>query len=176
MQQVMSNLWIGDYSASQDAAELSKHGIRFVVSASTQCSSLKARVPPLNSRHPVRQQYEIISGTTVHQIAVDDTETTNIIEHFVPCSNFIAKARVQGAGVLVHCQAGMSRSATLVAAYLMKEMGLNVEQALQKIRRARSQIQPSEFFLLQLELFERCDCEWDPVKVSWSLWEGRAGS
>ena len=102
----------------------------------------------------------------MHRVAVDDTATTNIAEHFVPTANFIDSALGKGLGVLVHCQAGVSRSTTLVAAYLMIKLGLNVEQAVEKVRTVRPQVEPTQFFLLQLEMFERCHCEWDPVKVS----------
>lgn len=34
MNQVMSNLWIGDFEASQNTAELTKHGITHIISAS----------------------------------------------------------------------------------------------------------------------------------------------
>jgi dual specificity phosphatase 12 len=44
-------------------------------------------------------------------------------------------------GVLVHCQAGMSRSATIVAAYLMKTLKLSVDEALDMIRAVRPVIE-----------------------------------
>ncbi|SCZ88871.1 BZ3500_MvSof-1268-A1-R1_Chr2-1g04697 [Microbotryum saponariae] len=147
MHQVMSNLWIGDYIASQDANLLEKHKIKLVVAA-------------------MRQTYEPLPGTTLHRVPIDDTASANIIEHFVPVSRAIASARLKSHAVLVHCQAGVSRSSALVAAYLMKEMDLTVEQALARVRKARLQIEPSDFFMLQLELFERCDCEWNPVKYA----------
>jgi len=114
----------------------------------------------------VRQEYDAPGGVDMHRVAVDDTATTNIAEHFVPTANFIDSALGKGLGVLVHCQAGVSRSTTLVAAYLMIKLGLNVEQAVEKVRTVRPQVEPTQFFLLQLEMFERCHCEWDPVKVS----------
>ncbi|GAA5970258.1 hypothetical protein JCM21900_005848 [Sporobolomyces salmonicolor] len=145
MQQVIGGLWIGDYQASQDGSLLEENSISCVVSA-------------------MRQEYSAQPGIALHRVAVDDTSTTNIIEHFVPCAEFIGSALSKGQNVLVHCQAGVSRSTTLVAAYLMLKLKLNVEQAVDKIRSVRPQVEPTQFFMLQLELFERCNCEWDPVK------------
>ncbi|GAA6060495.1 hypothetical protein JCM10212_007126 [Sporobolomyces blumeae] len=145
MQQVIERLWIGDYQASQDADLLAINGIGCIVSA-------------------MRQEYDAPGGVDMHRVAVDDTATTNIVEHFVPTAAFIDAALAKGQGVLVHCQAGVSRSTTLVAAFLMIKLGLNVEQAVDKVRSVRPQVEPTQFFLLQLEMFERCHCEWDPVK------------
>ncbi|KAF9051219.1 hypothetical protein BDZ89DRAFT_1088719 [Hymenopellis radicata] len=61
----------------------------------------------------------------------------------------------EGRGVLVHCQAGMSRSATIVAAYLMYTRHLTPEAALELIRKSRPQIDPNTGFLVQLELFHK---------------------
>lgn len=114
----------------------------------------------------MRQEYEAAEGITVHRILIDDTASTNIIAHFHDSNTFIREALARGEGVLVHCQAGVSRSTTLVAAFLMEELELEAEQAVDMVRMVRSQVEPTEFFLHQLEMFERCDCEWDPVKVS----------
>lgn len=114
----------------------------------------------------VRQEYDAAPGVDMHRVAVDDTDKSNIIEHFVPTADFIHAALERNEGaVLVHCQAGVSRSTTLVVAYLMSYHNLNVEQAIARVRAARPQVDPSEFFMTQLELFERCNCEWDPVRV-----------
>ncbi|GAA6058419.1 hypothetical protein JCM3770_000460 [Rhodotorula araucariae] len=145
MQLVMPGLWIGDYIAASNHALLDEHGIACVVSS-------------------MRQEYDLAPGVNLHRVAVDDTDRTNILEHLVPSADYIHAALENGQSVLVHCQAGVSRSATLVAGYLMLKHGLNVEQALDKIRAARPQVEPSESFLMQLEMFERCNCEWDPVK------------
>ncbi|GAA5863296.1 hypothetical protein JCM3774_000846 [Rhodotorula dairenensis] len=146
MQEVIPGLWIGDYQAAQDHDLLQKRNIVCVVSA-------------------MRQEYDAAPGVDMHRVAVDDTDKSNIIEHFVPTADFISAALARNDGaVLVHCQAGVSRSTTLVAAFLMSRHGLNVEQAIERIRTARPQVDPSEFFMTQLELFERCNCEWDPVR------------
>ena len=44
----------------------------------------------------------------------------NLSQHFEDTWTFLEEARGQGAKVLVHCVAGVSRSATVVIAYLMQ--------------------------------------------------------
>jgi dual specificity phosphatase 12 len=59
--------------------------------------------------------------------------------------------------VLVHCQAGMSRSATVVAAFLMKELRLDPVEAVTFLREKRPVVDPSETFWHQLGLYYLAD-------------------
>jgi hypothetical protein len=52
-------------------------------------------------------------------IAVDDAIDENIAEHFPSTAAFIEEGRRDGATVFVHCQMGVSRSVSVVIAYLM---------------------------------------------------------
>lgn len=56
--------------------------------------------------------------------------------------------------VLVHCVQGISRSSTLVSAYLMRHKGWGAEQALEHLQRVRPIICPNDGFRLQLKQFE----------------------
>ena len=49
-----------------------------------------------------------------------------IDKHFDEAYEFIEHMRENNKNVLVHCHAGISRSATLVCAYLMKKRGLKM--------------------------------------------------
>lgn len=60
-------------------------------------------------------------------------------------------------GVLVHCQAGMSRSASIVAAYLMSQYDLDPMEAMTMIREKRPVVEPSATFWHQLGLFYNTD-------------------
>jgi len=52
-----------------------------------------------------------------------------MIPYFPACVDFIKSARSSGGTVLVHCYAGVSRSATIVIAYLMAEMNMGFMDA-----------------------------------------------
>jgi protein-tyrosine phosphatase len=54
----------------------------------------------------------------------------------------LADHRRRGVPTLVHCQAGQSRSPTVIALYWMARDGLAWEEAYQRIRRTRPQAQP----------------------------------
>jgi dual specificity MAP kinase phosphatase len=56
--------------------------------------------------------------------------------------------------VLVHCQAGVSRSPTIVIAYLMRKLKLKMNDAYGKVREKRPIVAPNLIFMSQLMDFE----------------------
>ncbi|EST08267.2 Dual specificity phosphatase, catalytic domain protein [Kalmanozyma brasiliensis GHG001] len=74
-----------------------------------------------------------------------------------------------GAGtVLVHCQAGCSRSVAITAAYLMHTRRISATTAVDMIRRRRADAGPNRGFMAQLELYEQVgfeiDMKWQSVR------------
>lgn len=65
------------------------------------------------------------------------------------------EAYQSGRGVLVHCQAGVSRSATIVIAYLMKHTLMTMTDAYKYVRSRRPVVSPNLNFMGQLLEFER---------------------
>ncbi|OQV13404.1 hypothetical protein BV898_12356 [Hypsibius exemplaris] len=65
------------------------------------------------------------------------------------------KRRLAGGRVLVHCLMGVSRSASVVLAYLVKYRGMSLEEAHELVRRQRPMISPNRGFWEQLSLFEK---------------------
>lgn len=89
----------------------------------------------------------------VLHISIPDEDAMNIAAHFQQTFDFIEDAKRENGKVLVHCHAGMSRSITIVAAYLIKEFKWSAEKALQEIAQkkgAHAIIQPNNGFVKQL--------------------------
>ena len=78
-------------------------------------------------------------------------ESTYLVRRFDETYRFIKEAKEQNGSILVHCKIGVSRSASCVIAYLMKEYKLHIRQALEKVREQRPIVDPNEGFLRQLE-------------------------
>ncbi|KAL8182561.1 UNVERIFIED_CONTAM: hypothetical protein K2H54_058219 [Gekko kuhli] len=77
--------------------------------------------------------------------------------HFKESIEFIHECRLRGESCLVHCLAGVSRSATLVVAYIMTITDFGWEDALSVVRASRSCANPNTGFQRQLEEFEKND-------------------
>lgn len=78
--------------------------------------------------------------------------------HFDETHAWIAKALAEGGQVLVHCYAGVSRSASIVIAYVMKELNLDFDTAYQLVHRARPVVSPNEGFEKQLRFYRALGC------------------
>lgn len=66
----------------------------------------------------------------------------NLMRHFQTAIDFI-KEGIQAGGVIVHCYAGVSRSATCVIAYMMAVHGMSFFEALSYVRSRRHIINPN---------------------------------
>lgn len=78
----------------------------------------------------------------------------NIKQHFERTYNIIDRELKAGRKVLVHCYAGVSRSATIVIAYLMKKNSWTMNRAINFVRAHRLVINPNIYFIYQLHEFE----------------------
>ncbi|KAG1954372.1 protein phosphatase Slingshot homolog 3 [Pimephales promelas] len=90
---------------------------------------------------------------TYMNIRVYDVEATDLLSHWNNTYTFISEARKSGQAVLVHCKMGVSRSASTVIAFLMKQQGWTLDQALIHVRERRPIVQPNDGFLKQLHTY-----------------------
>ncbi|XP_053167446.1 dual specificity protein phosphatase 5 [Hemicordylus capensis] len=87
-------------------------------------------------------------------IPVEDNHTADISSHFQEAIEFIDCTRRAGGKILVHCEAGISRSPTICIAYLMKMRKFRLEEAFDYIKQRRSLISPNFGFMGQLLQYE----------------------
>ncbi|XP_071450525.1 dual specificity protein phosphatase 3-like [Hetaerina americana] len=78
-----------------------------------------------------------------------DLLSFDLSQYFAEAANFIEIALQNKGKVLVHCYQGISRSATLVIAYLMLKCGMTAQEAIKTVRSKR-EIIPNNSFLRQL--------------------------
>jgi len=92
---------------------------------------------------------------TYLDISILDLPEEPLRSHFQTCFQFIDAALLQETGgVLVHCNAGVSRSVSVVLAYLMSRKRCSLDQALTTVRKVRPIAKPNDGFLQQLRLYE----------------------
>uniref|UniRef100_A0A669DXJ0 protein-serine/threonine phosphatase n=1 Tax=Oreochromis niloticus TaxID=8128 RepID=A0A669DXJ0_ORENI len=89
-----------------------------------------------------------------HNIRVYDEEATDLLAHWNDTYNFIVKAKKNRSKCLVHCKMGVSRSASTVIAYAMKEYGWSLEKAYNFVKQKRSITRPNPAFMRQLAEYE----------------------
>uniref|UniRef100_A0A8C1YLZ6 Protein phosphatase Slingshot homolog 1 n=1 Tax=Cyprinus carpio TaxID=7962 RepID=A0A8C1YLZ6_CYPCA len=89
-----------------------------------------------------------------HNVRVYDDETTDLLAHWNDTYNFIVKAKKNQTKCLVHCKMGVSRSASTVIAYAMKEYGWSLEKAYDFVKQKRSITRPNASFMRQLAEYE----------------------
>ena len=83
-------------------------------------------------------------------IDIIDFEDENIFQYFKDCIQFIESAKK----IYIHCMAGVSRSATIVIAYIMWKEHKNYNDAFNFVKNKRKLIMPNMGFTLQLKYFD----------------------
>ena len=86
---------------------------------------------------------------------VRDVEEADIKAHFGTAFDIIEAARAAQTAVFVHCSRGVSRSASLCIAYLMRQEGWSAQRAREHVAAARPIIQPNEGFWRCLLEFQK---------------------
>ncbi|XP_076862495.1 dual specificity protein phosphatase 16 [Brachyhypopomus gauderio] len=89
------------------------------------------------------------------RVPVNDSFCEKILPWLDNSVEFIEKAKACNSRVLVHCLAGISRSATIAIAYIMKRMDMSLDEAYRFVKEKRPTISPNFNFLGQLLDFEK---------------------
>ncbi|EIE76741.1 hypothetical protein G6F57_000111 [Rhizopus arrhizus] len=79
----------------------------------------------------------------------------NLVLELQKAVDIIDKARSAGQNILVHCQCGIARSATVIIAYVMKTMRLSMQDAYDFVKKTSPVISPNLGLLFQLREYEQ---------------------
>lgn len=137
-----------NYNLIEDGLYL---GNLLTTSSSMIMNELKIKVVITAMGYPI---FKKLDGIEYHFIELFDIVNEDIVSHFPFAYNIISKAQQEGKNVYVHCQAGVSRSATIVISFLMKKYEINYEKALLMVKKSRRKVNPNCGFICQLELYE----------------------
>ena len=131
--QITETIYLGNVEAAFDIKRLKELGIRKILTVMSAFGN-----------HYSENEF-------VHKtIDVDDAYDTNLIRHFKECLLFMDGYDK----VFVHCAAGMSRSPTIVIAFLMWKKKISLEDAINFVKNKRPVISPNLNFMKQLQIFQ----------------------
>uniref|UniRef100_A0A8C1PTN6 Dual specificity protein phosphatase n=1 Tax=Cyprinus carpio TaxID=7962 RepID=A0A8C1PTN6_CYPCA len=133
--EVWPSLYIGNMDIAENCAEIRRRRFTHV----------------LNCAHSSRRGGEIYDGMGITYMGIDahDSPTYDMSANFNKAAEFIHTALKRGGKILVHCHVGVSRSATIVLAYLMLKQNMTLVEAIQKVKEGRG-VFPNRGFLRQL--------------------------
>lgn len=153
---IIPNLYLGDKNAATDLELVSKLELTHILSVD---------MIPLP---------QVVSSTfpniALMHISVVDMCHEDLLCHFESAYKFIKEGVTRGA-ILVHCYHGVSRSATLVLAYLMRNRKWPLSEALSHVKGHRPCICPNDGFMDQLRLFEVMRCKLDKSFLPYKLYK-----
>ncbi|CCM05569.1 uncharacterized protein FIBRA_07796 [Fibroporia radiculosa] len=150
-------LFLGALDSAIAPRTLSDRRITHIVSLGTE---------PIPADNPA-------SGFQHLRIPVEDVDHADLLIHLPAACHFIHNALGHGGNVLVHCVMGISRSAAVIAAYLMYSRRIPPMEALDVIRQTREQIWINPGFTEQLVLFELCRYAPSPSEGIYVKWRQR---
>jgi protein-tyrosine phosphatase/rhodanese-related sulfurtransferase len=91
----------------------------------------------------------------LNQSKADDVDGFDLEQFFEESLNFIhSSSKKENARIFVHCNMGISRSTSIVIAYLLKYKKMKIKDSLQFIKENRSFVNPRSTFMEQLSRLE----------------------
>lgn len=134
--EIFEHVYLGSEWNASNLEELQNSGVHYILNVTRE----------IDNFFPGMFEY--------HNIRVYDEEATNLLEYWNETYKFITKAKKAGAKCLVHCKMGVSRSASTVIAYAMKEYGWDLDTAFEYVKERRAVTKPNPSFMKQLEEYQ----------------------
>nr|XP_033812799.1 protein phosphatase Slingshot homolog 1 isoform X2 [Geotrypetes seraphini] len=133
---IFDHLYLGSEWNASNLEELRDSGVEYILNVTREIDNF---FPGLFAYHNIR---------------VYDDDSTDLLAYWNETYNFINKAKKNQSKCLVHCKMGVSRSASTVIAYAMKEFDWSLEKAYNYVKEKRSVTRPNAGFMRQLSEYE----------------------
>ncbi|KAI9464422.1 protein-tyrosine phosphatase-like protein [Lactarius psammicola] len=132
---IAPRLYLTCRSTASDVVQLTSLGITHVL-------SVLEDAPTFPSTIPLRRLH----------VSISDYEDEDILTHLPTTTSFIRGALAESPSnrIMVHCAMGISRSATVVIAYLIATTQMTPREALAAVRAKRAIVRPNRGFMSQL--------------------------
>ncbi|XP_056450766.1 protein phosphatase Slingshot homolog 2b [Gadus chalcogrammus] len=134
--EIFEHVYLGSEWNASNLEELQNSGVQYILNVTRE----------IDNFFPGLFEY--------HNIRVYDEEATDLLAYWNETYKFISRAKKAGAKCLVHCKMGVSRSASTVIAYAMKEYGWDLERAFRYVKELRAVTKPNPSFMKQLEEYQ----------------------
>uniref|UniRef100_UPI003AB07DF9 protein phosphatase Slingshot homolog 2b isoform X1 n=1 Tax=Centroberyx gerrardi TaxID=166262 RepID=UPI003AB07DF9 len=134
--EIFDHVYLGSEWNASNLEELQNSGVQYILNVTRE----------IDNFFPGLFEY--------HNIRVYDEEATDLLAYWNDTYKFISRAKKAGAKCLVHCKMGVSRSASTVIAYAMKEYGWDLERAFDYVKERRAVTKPNPSFMRQLEEYQ----------------------
>lgn len=135
---IRKRLYLSDWKAAKDSQILKKLGITHILNCAKE----------LNHSFENRHRFQIL------KLQLEDKSSQLLSQDFDRVYDFIHDCRTSGGKILVHCQQGISRSASFVAMYLMRTENCSFDAAMAIMSSKRHIVQPNSGFIRQLRALE----------------------
>jgi hypothetical protein len=136
MSKVIDSLYISAYPFARNLSRLRDTGITHIINMAYEYPDV------------------FPSDFTYLHILAKDTLSERLGSTFHEIAAFVANATAHGGRTLVHCQEGISRSATAVLACLIINEHMALGAAFQLLKRAKGDVEPNVTFLRELRRLE----------------------
>lgn len=137
LDRIIDNIFLGNWADSTDEQKLKHNNIKCILTLNKDnVHTEKNR--NMFDRLGIRHEY----------VQIQDSLDANILPYIDSSIRFLKKC---DDNVLVHCTAGVSRSVSIVVAYLMNEKNMSYEKAIDYVRKRRPIANPNPSFVQQLK-------------------------
>lgn len=135
--QIIDGLYLSDFAGAYNISHMLKYKITHILVCARE----------LSCKFPETFVY-------LH-IDLDDTPTSTISIYLKMTSDFIHNALTSGGTVLVHCAMGISRSPSIVIAYLLSYEQLTYSEAYELVHFKHRSTRPMPNFTKELKNYEK---------------------